>query len=155
MACTGAACALAAVLVGRIGDRVGHRRLLPVCLLGAAITCLPQVFVRTPGELFAWRVAQGLFLGGLMPSANALLAGLVPTDRRGSAFGLAGTAASLANAAGPLSGAFLGGALGMSSVFYATAVLYIMGLVFMLSRFRQMPMRVGDVRDSLFPPDPA
>ena len=154
MAGTGVASALAAVLVGRLGDRLGHRRLLPVCLLGAALVCLPQALVRSPGELFAWRLALGVFLGGLMPSTNALLAGLVPAERRGSAFGLGATAISLANAIGPLSGAFLGGALGMRSVFWATAVLYIVGLVFVLSRFRQLPRRVDGVPQSLVPAEP-
>ena len=150
---TRAASAVAAVLVGRLGDRVGHRRLLPVCLLGAALVCLPQAWVHSPGELFAWRLGLGLFLGGLLPSTNALLAGLVPAERRGSAFGLGATALSLANAVGPLSGAFLAGALGMRSVFSATAALYMVGLVFVISRFRELPSRVGEVPPSFVPAD--
>jgi DHA1 family multidrug resistance protein-like MFS transporter len=153
MAGTGVASAVAAVLVGRLGDRVGHRRLLPVCLLGAALVCLPQAWVHSPGELFAWRLGLGLFLGGLLPSTNALLAGLVPAERRGSAFGLGATALSLANAVGPLSGAFLAGALGMRSVFSATAALYMVGLVFVISRFRELPSRVGEVPPSFVPAD--
>jgi DHA1 family multidrug resistance protein-like MFS transporter len=153
MAGTGVASAVAAVLVGRLGDRVGHRRLLPVCLLGAALVCLPQAWVQSPGELFAWRLALGLFLGGLLPSTNALLAGLVPAERRGSVFGLGATALSLANAIGPLSGAFLGGALGMRSVFLVTAALYLVGLVFVISRFRELPSRVGELPPSFVPPD--
>jgi len=153
MAGTGVASAVAAVLIGRLGDRVGHRRVLPACLLGAALVCLPQAFVRSTGELFAWRLALGVFLGGLLPSTNALLAGLVPAERRGSAFGLGATALSLANVIGPLSGAFLGGTLGMRSVFFATAALFIVGLVFVLSRFRYLPRRVGDVPPNLMPAD--
>lgn len=154
MAGTGVVSAVAAVLVGRMGDRWGHRRVLPICLLGAALTCLPQAFVTTPGELFGWRVGLGLFLGGLLPSANALLVGLVPAGRRGSAFGLGGTALSLANAVGPLSGAFLGGALGMGSVFLATAILYVLGLVFVLARYRYLPTRVNEIPQTLGPTEP-
>jgi DHA1 family multidrug resistance protein-like MFS transporter len=151
---TGVASAIAAVLIGRLGDRVGHRRILPACLLGAALVCIPQVFVRSPGQLFALRLALGVFLGGLMPSTNALLAGLVPAERRGSAFGLGATAISLANVIGPLSGALLGGSLGMRSVFLATAILYAVGLVFVLSRFRRLPARVEEVPESLAPAEP-
>ncbi len=61
---------------------------------------------------------------------------------------------AMANMIGPLSGAFLAGALGMRSVFVATAALYGLGLVFVLSRFRQLPNRVGGVRPSLVPADP-
>jgi MFS transporter, DHA1 family, multidrug resistance protein len=154
MAGTGVASAVAALLIGRLGDRLGHRRLLLACLLGAALVCIPQFFVRSPGELFALRLGLGIFLGGLMPSANALLAGLVPAERRGSAFGLGATAMSLANVTGPLSGAFLGGALGIRSVFLATAALYMVGFVFVLSRFRRLPAHAEEVRESLAPADP-
>jgi MFS transporter, DHA1 family, multidrug resistance protein len=154
MAGTGVAGAISAVLIGRLGDRLGHRRVLIACLFGAAVICVPQALVRSPGELFAMRLALGLFLGGLMPSANALLVGLVPTESRGSAFGLVAAAVAMSNMIGPLSGAFLGAALGMRSVFVATAVLYGVALVFVLSRFRQLPSSVGGARPSLVPPDP-
>ncbi|HJX65661.1 MAG TPA: MFS transporter [Polyangia bacterium] len=122
-----------------------------ICVMIAFSFVFP--LVHSPGELFAWRLALGLFLGGLLPSTNALLAGLVPAERRGSAFGLGATALSLANAIGPLSGAFLAGALGMRSVFLATAALYVVGLVFVISRFRQLPRRVGEVLPSFVPAD--
>jgi DHA1 family multidrug resistance protein-like MFS transporter len=154
LAGTGIASAFAAVLAGRLGDRIGHRRLLPVCLLGAALTCLPQAFVHTPGQLFALRLALGLFLGGLMPSANALLAGLVPSNDRGSAFGLGAAAIALASALGPLSGAITGGTLGMRSVFLATAFLYVVGLAFVLSRLRELPSPRKDASLALVARDP-
>lgn len=154
LAGTGVASAVSAVLVGRFGDRYGHRRLLPICLLGAALTSFPQALVREPSQLFLLRLALGFFLGGLMPNANALLAGLVPARRRGAAFGLCATAVALANAAGPLSGALLGGAFGIRSVFGVTALLYLAGLAFVLRRFGQLPARVDDAPQSLVPADP-
>jgi DHA1 family multidrug resistance protein-like MFS transporter len=154
MAGTGVASAFAAIVVGRLGDRFGHRWILPLCMLGASLCCLPQSFVHSPTELFALRLVLGLFLGGLMPSTNALLVGLVPSHRRGSAFGLAGTAVSLANAVGPISGAFLGGALGMRSVFVATALLYVLGLSLILRGYRRLPRRADNAPQSITPPEP-
>jgi DHA1 family multidrug resistance protein-like MFS transporter len=60
-----------------------------------------------------------------MPSANALLVARVPHDRRGTAFGLTGTAASASNMVGPVSGATITAQWGMRSVFLATGVLYL------------------------------
>lgn len=151
MAGTGVASALAAVLAGRIGDRVGHRRVLPVCLLGAALICVPQAFVRNTGQLFVLRFSLGLFLGGLMPTANALLAGLVPVQRRGAAFGLGATAVAIANAAGPISGALTASLFGMRAVFGLTAALYAMGFAFVLRRFAHLPTRSTDASQSLAP----
>lgn len=154
LAGTGLTSAISAVLVGKLGDRYGHRRLLPVCLLGAALTSFPQALVVAPSQLFWLRVTLGIFLGGLMPAANALLAGLVPARRRGAAFGLGATAVALANAAGPLSGAFLGGAFGIRTVFWATSLLYLAALAFVLRRFQQLPVRVDDAPQSLVPAEP-
>ncbi len=146
MAATGLASALAAIAAGRIGDHWGHRRMLPICLVGGALACVPQAFVHSPEELCFWRVISGIFIGGLMPSANALLAGLVPVEHRGSAFGLAGTAVACAHAAGPMSGAFLCGFFGMGSVFYGTTILYLIGFVFVLLNYRHLPGRVHAAR---------
>ncbi len=124
MAATGLASAAASIVVGRIGDRLGHARILPLCLLGAALSCVPQAFVHQVQELLALRMLLGLFLGGLMPSANALVATVVPQERRGAAFGITSSAMALAGAAGPLLGAGVATSWGMRSVFLATATLF-------------------------------
>ncbi len=124
LAATGAVSAVSALALGRVSDRIGHRKILTVCLVGASLSYFPQAMVQGVWQLLLLRMLLGLFLGGLMPSANALLAGLVPPERRGAAFGLAATANSMANAAGPLSGAFIASFWGMRSVFLATGVLF-------------------------------
>lgn len=124
MAATGLASATAAVLIGRLSDRVGHGVVLPVCLLGAAAAYFPQAAVSELWQLLALRLILGLFLGGLMPSANALVASIVPEARRGAAFGLTATANALAHLVGPLAGAGIATQWGMREVFVATGVLF-------------------------------
>ena len=80
LAATGVASAVSAVIIGRASDRLGPTLVLPVCLLGAAITYFPQAWVSSVWELILLRVALGAFLGGLMPAANSLVATVVPTD---------------------------------------------------------------------------
>jgi DHA1 family multidrug resistance protein-like MFS transporter len=138
-AATGVVSAVAAVVGGRLGDRWGHGVILPVCLLGAAVTYAPQAYVRTVGELLALRLVLGVFLGGLMPSANALLARLVPAERRGSGFALGATATSLANGVGPLGGALAATHLGIREVFLVAGVLYAVGHVTVLVALRRLP----------------
>jgi len=128
LAATGAVSAASALGLGRVSDRVGHQRVLAICLAGAALTYLPQAMVTQFWQLLLLRMLLGLFLGGLMPSANALLAALVSQERRGAAFGLAATATSMANAAGPLSGALFASLWGMRSVFLATGLLFTFAL---------------------------
>lgn len=126
LAATGAVSAVAALALGRVGDRVGHGRILTVCLAGAAIAYFPQSLVQNVWQLLLLRMLLGVFLGGLMPSANALLANLVPRERRGSVFGLSAAATSMSNAVGPLSGAAIATHLGIRAIFVATGFLYVL-----------------------------
>jgi len=89
LAATGAVSAASALLLGRVSDKLGSRRILTVCLVGASLSYFPQCLVQQVWQLLLLRMLLGVFLGGLMPSANALLAGLVTQERRGAAFGLA------------------------------------------------------------------
>jgi DHA1 family multidrug resistance protein-like MFS transporter len=125
---TGVVSAIAAMVVGRLGDRVGRGWIMPVCLAGATITYFPQAFVQQVWQLMALRMTMGVFLGGLMPTANALVAGLVPQERRGSAYGMTSTASALSHSIGPLMAAFIVTRWGMRPVFLATATIF--GLVF-------------------------
>lgn len=121
---TGAMSAVSAIVLGRLGDRIGHTRILAVCLVGAGLACLPQGLVTQVWQLLVLRVLLGLFLGGLMPSANALLAQVVPRERRGAAFGLTAAATAMANAVGPLAGAAIATHWGMRAIFPATAAFF-------------------------------
>lgn len=86
-AVAGVTSALAAVVIGRISDQIGPVVILPICLLGAAAAYVPQAFVHQVWQLLALRVLLSVFLGGLMPSANTLVAKVVPMEKRGAAFG--------------------------------------------------------------------
>ncbi len=133
---TGAASAVSALTLGRFSDRVGPKVILPICLLGAAITYIPQAYVSDVTQLLVLRVLLGGFLGGLLPSTNALVAAIVSPDRRGAAFGLTATASALANAVGPLSGAGIAAQLGIRAVFVGTGVLYAGAFTWMLLAVR-------------------
>jgi len=124
LAATGVVSAISALIIGRLSDRIGPTKILPICLAGAMLSYLPQAFVQTVWQLLLLRMLLGVFLGGLMPTANALLARTVRQERRGAAFGLAATANSIANGVGPVSGAVIASVWSMRAVFAATGVLF-------------------------------
>lgn len=140
MGLTGAVSAASALALGRVSDRLGPRLVLPVCLAGAALSYVPQAFVQNVGQLLALRLLLGACLGGLMPSANALLARATPPEHRGSAFGLSATASSLANFVGPLSGAAIATHLGLRAVFLVTGVLFAVAWTWATLGFRRAAM---------------
>ncbi|MHB0869982.1 MAG: MFS transporter [Chloroflexota bacterium] len=140
LAATGAASAVSALVLGRLGDRIGHAVILPVCLVGAALAYFPQGLVQQVWQLLLLRVLLGLFLGGLMPSANALLANLVPRERRGAVFGLSSGAQAMANFVGPLSGAAITTHWGLRAIFAITGTLYLLAYGWVTVGFRRRPM---------------
>jgi DHA1 family multidrug resistance protein-like MFS transporter len=115
--------ALSAATSGRIADRIGHWRVLIITLGSAAVLVVLQSFVRTPLELLILRASGGLFLGGTMPSVNALIASRSPHGAKGKAFGLSTTVGQTGAALGPLMGAGISILLGYRAVFAATGVL--------------------------------
>lgn len=101
--------AFAATLIaaGRIGDRVGRRRLFlgGVALFGvASLLC---GLAQTPGELIAARALEGVAAGVIMPQVLASLRAMFGGRERGAAFGMYGAVAGFAVAIGLLAGGLL------------------------------------------------
>jgi MFS family permease len=125
LAGAGVAGAISSVTAGFFSDRVGFKSVLIVSSLAAALLSVPQYFVSTTWQLFALRVLTGLAIGAMLPAASALTANLVPANRRGTAYGLTGSASSLGFAAGPLTAAAVVGLGGIRPVFLTAGVLLL------------------------------
>ena len=92
--------AVAALIVGRIGDRYGLKAILVICGFAVMAIHIPQAWVSDIWQLLALRAAQGIFLGGMMPTANALMAKITPEARRGTVFGMSSSFSSAGRAVG-------------------------------------------------------
>jgi DHA1 family multidrug resistance protein-like MFS transporter len=113
--------ALGAIVMGRIGDRIGHRRVLVACALGAAALYVPQFLVVTPTQLLVLQAAAGVATGGIMASVSATLAQLAPEGRQGVVYGLDSSATSVARAIAPMAGAAIATGLGLRYIFLCAA----------------------------------
>ena len=131
--------ALSAVVLGRMGDRRGHKRLLVACVGAAGLLYLPMALARTPWQLAALQGAFGIAAGGMIPAANALVATLTPANRRATMYGITASAASLGAFAGPLVGATLAVAIGFRATFVAVGVLLI---ALAIAAARRIPARL-------------
>ena len=74
--------------------------------------------------LVALTFAAAFFAGSIEPILNVLLARYVPAERRGAAFGLAGSARTAGWSIGARIGGGLSAAWGFSSVFVFSAVMF-------------------------------
>jgi EmrB/QacA subfamily drug resistance transporter len=95
------------ITAGRLGDLFGPKRLF---LIGLVIFTLASVacgFAQNPGQLIAYRVAQGLGGALLTPQTLTVITVIFPPSRRGAAFGLWGAVAGVATVAGPTLGGLI------------------------------------------------
>jgi DHA1 family multidrug resistance protein-like MFS transporter len=98
----GVSSALSAIIFGRHGDKVGHQTILFWCVLGAGVLYIPMAIVQNAWQLIALQGLFGIAAGGMIPSANAIIANVTPPDRRGFTYGITSTAGSVGAALGPL-----------------------------------------------------
>ena len=131
---TGVADLIASPFLGRRSDVLGYRRVLLIALAGAALASLPQAFVPNYWSFVAARFALGLFVGGILPTANALVGRLAPPGDRGTVYGVTASAMFLGQSLGPLSGGAIAATLGLRWVFLVTAILLTANLAWVWAK---------------------
>jgi DHA1 family multidrug resistance protein-like MFS transporter len=141
---TGLANLISAPFLGNRSDVIGYRRVLLICLLGATLTSIPQIFVQSYWLFVAERFAVGLFIGGILPTANALIGRGVARESRGTVYGMTASASFMGNSMGPLTGGFIAAGLGIRFVFAVTAALLLANLIwvwFKVPEFKDGPIQ--------------
>jgi MFS transporter, DHA1 family, multidrug resistance protein len=131
---TGLANVIAAPFLGNRSDKIGYRRVLLISLLGATLTTLPQAFTTSYWAFTVQRFGVGLFIGGILPTANALVGRLVPRAERGAIYGITASAMFLGNSLGPLTGGAVAAAFGLRWVFLVTAAVLLANLLWVYYR---------------------
>ena len=122
---TGIASAFSAAIAGRLSDRYGHTKVLVISSIAAALLYFPQAAVSNVWELLILRFMMGLFFGGIIPSANALISQMIPEGRKGAAYGLVNSFGSIGFAVGPITGAVIAALINIRAVFVLTAVILL------------------------------
>ena len=123
-----------AVYLGKLGDRIGHRRIVTICAALAALLYGLQSLVTSGWQLLALQALVGIALGGVMPTVGALLAGYTRPGIEGTVYGLDNTIVSGARAVAPLAGSAVALWLGLRAPFAVTAAVFV--LVSLLAAWR-------------------
>jgi MFS transporter, DHA1 family, multidrug resistance protein len=134
--------AISAVYLGKLGDRIGHTRVLLASALLAALLHLPQALVTSAWQLAVLQALAGIAVGGLVPSVAALLNLWSPAGNQGATYGLDNSVQAAGRVVAPLIAASLAAALGLRSVFVGTAMVYILIAVVALFVVRAATARI-------------
>lgn len=130
-------------VAGKLGDRLGRRRLILGGLFAFGLVSLGAAASTSFVPLLFFRVQQAVTGAIVLPNGMALLRQVVPERRRGGRFGLVGGAIALAAALGPPLGGLLVTVLGWRAIF--TVNVFIVAPALVLG-WRAIPRDGGGTR---------
>lgn len=114
---------------GKFSDLIGRKK---VMLIGAIVTMVVgglYLFFPIVG-IFLWlRFLHGFSTGFFPTGSSAMVADLVPADRRGEAMGLLGVMINIATAIGPVIGGYIGVAFGFRPLFIVSALFGVVAVI--------------------------
>jgi DHA1 family multidrug resistance protein-like MFS transporter len=148
---TGLADLIASPFLGKRSDQLGYRRVLTICMTGAGLFYLPQALAPNIWVFVASRFGLGMFVGGIMPTANALVGRLTPARQRGQVFGITSSATFLGSFAGPLLGGLGSAVFGIRWMLGITSLLYLLNMLWVRIKVRDpegFAPGAGNTRDS-------
>jgi len=107
---------------GVVGDRIGRKPMMVRANLAITVFVGLMAFARTPQQLLALRLAQGVFSGFIAPSIT-LVSVNTPLHRQGHVTGLLATAVMAGSLVGPTLGGLAADHAGFAAVFAGCAAL--------------------------------
>jgi DHA1 family multidrug resistance protein-like MFS transporter len=116
---------ITSVSLGRLGDRVGHGRVVVWCAAVTAAGAVPQAFVTGVWQLLWLQALTGASVGGLIPSLSALLARHSRRGDEGCVYGIDNSITSLGRTVAPLLGAACAVWFSLRGVFLLTGLIFV------------------------------
>src|SRR5690625_4849722 len=117
---------------GSLGDRIGYTKVMIGLLFIAGRVYLPGAWVSSLWQLVILRFMVGVAIGGIIPVRLAYIRQEAPISMQGEVLGYNTSLRFLGNVIGPVLGGMVSGWFGLSSVFYVTSGLLLIGGVIML-----------------------
>src|SRR5690625_5306134 len=117
---------------GSLGDRIGYTKVMIGLLFLAGLVYLPGAWVSSLWQLVILRFMVGVAIGGIIPVRLAYIRQEAPISMQGEVLGYNTSLRFLGNVIGPVLGGMVSGWFGLSSVFYVTSGLLLIGGVIML-----------------------
>ncbi len=112
---------------GKLGDDIGYEKVLSILLILSFLFIIPQGFVTELWQLMVCRLLFGIAVGGMIPITTALVRREAPIDIQGEVMGYNTSFRFLGNIIGPMFGGIISGFIGISSVFFVTGFLFLIG----------------------------
>src|ERR1700712_1199032 len=123
-------------IYGKLGDMYGRKPIflaaIVIFLVGSMLAGLSQ----TMTDRIGFRFLQGAGAGGLMVTAQAIIADIVPPRQRGRYMGLIGAVFAVASVAGPLLGGFFVDQISWRWVFYVNMPVGVIAILIVIFKLK-------------------
>lgn len=130
-----AATTISALILGPLGDKTGHRRVVIVSSVFAALLYVLQSYVTAGWQLLTLQALVGIAIGGIIPAVSALLARLTLSGEEGAVYGIDNSITSASRTVAPLMGAAVAVSISLRFAFAFTGVLFaitaLVGILFL------------------------
>lgn len=113
-----------AAWLGRLGDCIGHGKVLLGGMVIGVLFYLPQPFVTSAWQLVLLQAFSGFSTGAIIPTLGALMNLRTPEGGQGATYGLDNSIQSGARMIAPLLGAGIAAWFGIRGVFASAALIY-------------------------------
>lgn len=120
---------LARIVIGKYLDRIGRKRVLIVSLIVFLVITLLHFEANSLMFLMIIRFIHGAAFGVISTTAGAVVADLIPDERRGEGTGYFAMSMNLAMAIGPFLGMILSQYTGFKTIFLVGSIFSVVGFI--------------------------
>ncbi|WZL71959.1 MFS transporter [Clostridiaceae bacterium 35-E11] len=121
--------ALSGLTLSRLGDRYNKLNILKLLFATGILLSLPLFFIKT---LLGFAILYGIFffaIGGIEPIVMSITSEMIPSEKRGSLFGIQALVGSIGWAISPLLGGFVSIKFSIKSIFILIPIFLFLALL--------------------------
>ena len=116
---------LSAIYLGKLGDRIGYRKVLFVSLIAAGILYFPTSYVTAGWQILVLQALIGVAMGGILPMISALLAKYTDPGEEGFVYGIDTSINAAGRAVAPMIGGLIITISNINSIFTVIGILLL------------------------------
>jgi MFS family permease len=117
---------------GKLGDTIGHEKVIVILLFASSLLFIPQALATSLWQLVLFRFLFGMVVGGLIPCMTAYIRTAAPLSMQGEVLGYNVSFRFLGNVIGPAMGGIISGFYGITTVFYITSFIFLCSGILLL-----------------------